>query len=221
LILSESDDAIFREVDDEVRQDEYKKLWDKYGKYAGTLALLFVGAVAAWQGFQFYQVKQAEDASVVYFDALKKASDGKSDDALAALAAVHHVGYGQLAQMQQAAVLGTKGEVDKAVAAYDAFAADPKSDPALADLARIRAGYLLVDTQSPDQLLSRLGRFDKDDVLWRNEAREIFGLSAWRVKDYTMADRYFKAVASDKDSTGAMKQRAEMMLQLITPNLKK
>jgi hypothetical protein len=219
--LSESDDAIFREVDDEVRQDEYKKLWDKYGKYAGTVALLFVGAVAALQGYQYYQQKQAEDASVVYFDALKKASDGKNDDALAALAVVHHAGYGQLAQISQAGILATKGETDKAVAAYDAFAADVKSDAALADLARIRAGYLLVDTQSPDQLLTRLGRFDKDDALWHNEAREIFGLSAWRVKDFTMADRYFKAILADKESSGAMKQRAEMMAQLISPNLKK
>ncbi len=219
--MSESDDAIFREVDDEVRQDEYKKLWDKYGKYAGTVALLFVGAVAAWQGFQYYQLKQAEDASVIYFDALKKATNGKSEDALAALAVVHHSGYTQLAQIQQAGILGAKGDVEKAVAAYDAFSADAKSDPALADLARIRAGYLLADTQSPDQLLPRLGRFDKDDALWHNEAREIFGLSAWRVKDYSMADRYFKAVVADKESSGAMKQRAEMMLQLISPNLKK
>ncbi len=219
--MSESDDAIFREVDDEVRQDEYKKLWDKYGKYAGTVALLFVGAVAAWQGYQYYQQKQAEDASVFYFDALKKATSGKGDDALASLALVHHVGYSQLAQIQQAGILGSKGDVEKAVVAYDAFAADAKSDAALADLARIRAGYLLVDTQSPDQLLTRLGRFDKDDALWHNEAREIFGLSAWRVKDFVMSDRYFKAVAADKEASGAMKQRAEMMLQLISPNLKK
>ena len=219
--MSESDDAIFREVDDEVRQDEYKKLWDKYGKYAGTVALLFVGAVAAWQGYQYYQQKQAEEASVFYFDALKKATTGKGDDALASLALVHHVGYSQLAQIQQAGILGSKGDVEKAVAAYDAFAADAKSDAALADLARIRAGYLLVDTQSPDQLLTRLGRFDKDDALWHNEVREIFGLSAWRVKDFAMADRYFKAVAADAQTSGAMKQRAEMMLQLISPNLKK
>jgi len=57
--------------------------------------------------------------------------------------------------------------------------------------------------------------------LWHNEAREIFGLSAWRVKDFTMADRYFKTVVADKGSSSAMKQRGEMMLQLISPNLKK
>ncbi len=217
--MSESDDAIFREVDDEVRQDEYKKLWDRYGKHAGILAAVFIGAVAAWQGWQFYQQKQAENASVFYFDGLRKAADGKTDEALASLAQVQHAGFGQLGKIEQAAILGSKGDIEKAVAAYDAVAADSSTDRALADLARIRAGYLLVDTQSPDQLLTRLGRFDKDDVLWHAEAREIFGLSAWRVKDFTMAERYFKAIAADKDGTSAMKQRADMMLQLIAPNL--
>ena len=217
--MSDNNDGIFREVDDEVRQEEYKKLWDRYGRYFMAAGVLFIAAIASWQGYKYLQLKQAQDASTIYFDALKKAADGKQDDALSALAAVNHPGFGQLSKLEQAAIIASKGDADKAVATYDAFAADPGSDPALADVARIRAGYLLVDTQSPDQLLTRLGRFDKDDVLWHNEAREIFGLSAYRVKDYAMADRYFNAIASDTKSTQGQKQRAQLMLQLITPNL--
>ena len=216
--MSDNNDGIFREVDDEVRQEEYKKLWDRYGRYFMAAGVLFIAAIASWQGYKYLQLKQAQDASTIYFDSLKKAADGKQDDALSALAAVNHPGFGQLSKLEQAAIIASKGDTDKAVATYDAFAADAGSDPALADVAHIRAGYLLVDTQSPDQLLTRLGRFDKDDVLWHNEAREIFGLSAYRVKDYAMADRYFNAIASDTKSTQGQKQRAQLMLQLITPN---
>lgn len=217
--MSENNDGIFREVDDEVRQEEYKKLWERYGRYFMAAGVLFIAAIAGWQGYKYLELKQAQDASTVYFDALKKAADGKQDDALSALAAVNHPGFGQLGKLEQAAIIASKGDVDKAVATYDAFAADASNDPALADVARIRAGYLLVDTQSPDQLLTRLGRFDKDDALWHNDAREIFGLSAYRVKDYGMADRYFNAIAADAKSTQGQKQRAQLMLQLIVPNL--
>ncbi len=217
--MSENNDGIFREVDDEVRQEEYKKLWERYGRYFMVAGVLFIAAIAGWQGYKYLQLKQAQDASTVYFDALKKAADGKQDDALSALAAVNHQGFGQLAKLEQAALIAAKGDADKAVATYDAFAADAANEPSLADVARIRAGYLLVDTQSPDQLLTRLGRFDKDDVLWHNEAREIFGLSAYRVKDYAMADRYFNAIVSDSKATQGQKQRAQLMLQLIVPNL--
>ncbi len=217
--MSENNDGIFREVDDEVRQEEYKKLWDRYGRYFMLAGVLFIAAIAGWEAYKYVQLKQAQDASTVYFDALKKAADGKPDDALSALGAVNHPGFGQLAKLEQAGIMAAKGDVDKAVATFDAFAADANNEPALADAARIRAGYLLVDTQSPDQLLTRLGRFDKDDVLWHNQAREIFGLSAYRIKDYGMADRYFNAIASDVKATPSQKQRAQLMLQLIVPNL--
>ncbi|MEO6609427.1 MAG: tetratricopeptide repeat protein [Aestuariivirga sp.] len=217
--MSESDESLFREVDEEVRQDEYKKLWDRHGRKITALAVLIVVAVAAYQGWKAYSLRQAEDAGTIYFDALRKATDGKTDDALAALGAVHHAGFGQMAKLREAILLGAKGDTEKSVAALDAFAADSSNDPALIDVARIRAGYALVDSAKPDELLTRLGRYDNDTASWHNEAREIFALTAWRTKDYTMADRYFRAIRDGKDASPNQRQRAEMMLQLIAPNL--
>lgn len=216
-----TDESLIREVDDEVRQEEFKKLWQRHGTKITALVVAIVAGVAAFKGYEYYLLKQSEEASVVYLDAVKKATDGKNDDALAALAAVKHAGFGQLAKLQEAAVLAQKGETEKAIAAYDGLANDGSSDAALADLARIRAGYLLIDTTTPDALLSRLGKFDKEDSIWRNEAREIFGLAAWRVKDYVMADRYMNAIFADPESSQAIRQRAQVMIQLIAPNLPK
>ena len=219
--MSNTDESIFREVDDEVRQDEYKKIFDRYGKHFVALAVALLVAVGGYQAWIFYQQKQAEDAGAVYFAALRKAADGKSEDALAALAAVNHPGFGQLAALQSAALMAGKGDVDKAVAAYDVFAANSSNDPALADLARIRAGYLLVDTGKPDDLKARMAGFDKDGAAWRNEAREILGLVAWRAKDYANAEKDMTAIVQDAAAPSAMHQRAQIMLQLIAPNLPK
>jgi hypothetical protein len=215
------DESLFREVDEEVRQDEYIKIWDRYGNYFLGLALAIVLGVSSFKGWEYYQTKQAEDASTIYLDAATKANAGKADDALAALAAIKHPGFGQLAKMREAAVIAEKGDTQKAVAAYDALIADKATDPELADLARIRAGYLLVDTAKPDELLPRLGKFDKEGAAWRNEAREIFGLSAWRSKDFAMADRYMNAIYTDKDAGPAIRQRAQVLIQLIAPELPK
>jgi hypothetical protein len=109
----------------------------------------------------------------------------------------------------------------EAVAAYDALAADPSVDPSLRDLARIRAGYLLVDSVKPDELISRLGSFDRDGEVWRHAAREIFGLAAYRARDYSMADRYMNANFADPETPQDMRQRAQVMIQLLTPLLQK
>jgi hypothetical protein len=216
-----TDESLIREVDEEVRQEEYKKLWDRHGTKFMALAVAAVLAVAGFEGWKYYQRSEAEKASVVYLEAVQKAGDGKFDDALAALAAVKHRGFSQLGKLREAAILAEKGETAKAVAAYDAVITNAATDPVLADLARIRQGYLLVDTATPDELLLKLRAFDAEGNPWRHAAREIFALSAFRVKDFTMADRFMNQVYADPDAPQAIKQRAQVMVQLIAPELVK
>ena len=45
-----SDESLFREVDEEVRQEQYKKLWDKFGNYFVALCVIIVAAVAGVKG---------------------------------------------------------------------------------------------------------------------------------------------------------------------------
>ncbi len=214
-----TDESLFREVDEEVRQDEYKKLWQRHGKLISTAIAAVVLGVGGFQLYTYYEQQKAEQAAVVYTEALKKAGEGKTDDAIAALKAVDHKGLAQLAQLKEADLLVEKGEADKAVAAYDVFIANSAHDKTLIDAAKIKAGYLLVDTSKPDELLVRLGAFDKEGEIWRHQAREIFGLAAWRVKDYAMADRYMKALVDDPETPQGMRQRAAMMVQLIAPHM--
>jgi hypothetical protein len=214
-----SDESLFREVDEEVRQEQFKKLWERFGNYAIALSFAVVVGVAGFKGWQYWQTKQSEAAAQVYFDAVRLAAAGKADEAVAQFAKVRHAGYGQLARIREAGVLAGQGKTDDAVKIYDAVAADASADPALRDLARIRAGYVLVDTVAPDALLSRLGALDQEGNPWRHAAREIFGAAAFRVGDYSMADRYMNAIFADPEAPAALRQRAQMMIQLLTPLL--
>ncbi len=216
-----TDESLIREVDEEVRQEEYKKLWDRHGLKFMALAAIVVLAVAGFEGWKYYQKTEAEKASVVYLDAVQKANDGKYDDALAALAAVKHPGFMQLGKLREAAVLAEKGDAAKAITTYDAIIADKATDPVLADLARIRQGYVLVDTATPDELRTKLSQFNVDASPWRHAVREIFGLAAYRVKDFTLAEGFMSQIFKDPDAPQALKQRAQVMVQLIAPELEK
>ena len=56
-----SDDSFVREVDEAVRQDEFKRLWDKYGLYIMAGAVLIVATVAGYKGWGYWQAKQAAE----------------------------------------------------------------------------------------------------------------------------------------------------------------
>lgn len=216
-----SDESLFREVDEEVRQEEYKKLWKRYGNLVIALAAAVVIGVGGFKAWQYWQLKQAHEAAATFFGALAKGGNGKTDEALNELRSIGQAGYGQIASIQAAALLASQGKTEDAVKAYEAIAADQSADSVLRDAANIRAGYLLADMKSPDELLSRLGSYDKDDNPWRFAAREIFGLAAYRTGDYAMADRYMNAIFSDAAAPEAMRQRAQVMIQLLTPLLPK
>jgi hypothetical protein len=214
-----SDESLFREVDEEVRQDQLKKLWDRYGNYVIALCAGVVIAVAALKGWQYWQLKSSEAAAAAFGQAITLVSDGKRGEADTAFQGISHAGYARIAKLRRAANLAVEGKSDEAVALYDEVAADTGADPAARDLARIRAGYLLVDTLAPAQLISRLGALDNDQSQWRGAAREIFALAAYRVGDYSMADRYANAIVADGDLPLSLRQRSQLMLGLLTPLL--
>jgi hypothetical protein len=194
-------------------------LWERFGNYAIALCVVVVAGVAGYKGWQYWQVKQSEAAAQLYFDAAGLAARGQVEAALRQFAQVGHQGFGQLARMRRAGMLAVEGKRDDAVKLYDAIANDATADPALRDLARIRAGYLLADSLAPDQLLSRLGGLDREGNPWRHAAREIFGIAAFRTGDYSMADRYMNAIFADAETPPALRERAQMMIQLLQPML--
>ena len=50
---------LFDEVDEEVRREQFKKLWDKYSIYFIALMVLIVAAVGGWRGYQYLEAQKA------------------------------------------------------------------------------------------------------------------------------------------------------------------
>ena len=63
-------DSFLREVDEAVRHDQYKKLWDRYGVVALGAAALIVVGVAGYKGWSYWQEKRAQDAGAKFTQAL-------------------------------------------------------------------------------------------------------------------------------------------------------
>jgi hypothetical protein len=215
-------DQFFREVEEAVRQDRYKKLWDRYGVYAlGAAGLLVVG-VAGYQGWNFWQQKQAQQAGADFTKALSMAEEGgdtaevaKAVEKLNALAEKGPAGYRILARFQLAAAHAKAGEIDSAVADYDALAKDSSVDPILRDRAALEAAALRLDKADYAEMEGRLKGLIDSNSAWRFSARELLGLSAYRLKDMREAERQFSALVGDQGTPPNLRERADMMLALI------
>lgn len=212
-----SDESLFREVDEEVRQEQFKKLWARFGNLVIGVCLLVILAVGGYQGWQYWQKKQAQAAGDAYFTAGELAADGKPDEALKQFETITHPGFAGIARMRQAALLSSQGKTEDAVKIYDAVAADDKQDGTLRDLAAIRAAAALSDSASFADIEKRLKPFDVEGNPWRHMAREIMAATQWRLKDYAGADKQVQALLGDPETPAGLRQRAQMMAQLLMP----
>jgi hypothetical protein len=214
-----SDESLFREVDEEVRQDQFKKIWARYGNLIIAACLALIAVVAGIKGWQYWQVRQSEQAAETFSKVIADIEAGKTSDAVPLAESIGHQGFGNLARMAEAAALGKAGKNPEAVKIYDAIAADPQVGSGMQDAARVRAAYLLVDTLPPNELATRLSGLDAEKSAWRNAVHEILALSAYRTGDYALADRHANEIVADITAAPAVRQRAQMLVQLVTPLL--
>ena len=97
---------LFDEVDEDVRREQLKKLWDQYSIYIVAAAFLMVAAVGGWRGYQYLEAKKAAEAGAAFDKAIELSEQNKPAEAEAAfnnLAATAPSGYRMLARLRAAA----------------------------------------------------------------------------------------------------------------------
>lgn len=207
---------IFQEVDEEVRRDKAVEFWAKYQNVILAIALLIVAATGGFRYWQYRQVQAAQAAGAEFQNAIKLESDGKTDEAKAALDKLQKdapAGYGKLSRFIDAG-LELKKDPKAGIAAYDALGADAGLDPLLRDTARLRAALARLNAGETDaakaalEPLSGAGPF-------RNTARLALASLAIAAKDWEGARKRLVEVSIDAEAPQADRTTAQTLLGLV------
>ena len=210
---------LFDEVDEDVRRDQLKKLWDRYSIYIVAGALLIVAAVGGWRGYEYLEAKKAAEAGAAFDAAVELSEQNKHAEAEAAftkLAATAPSGYRTLARLRAAAEVASR-DPQAAVKMYDDISADRSIGAAEQDLAKIRAAGLLLETATYPNMLQRLEGAAKPEATFRHSARELLALSAWRANDTAATRQWLDMIANDGETPSGLRSRAEALQALLPP----
>lgn len=209
---------IFKEIDEELRQDRAAKLWKRYGNYVIAVAVVVVLGVA---GFRFWQQQDQaarEGDSSAYQSALARAAGGDVDGAVAALGTLADDGsggYAVLARLQQASLAAGSGDREGAMLAFDAVANDGSAPAVLRDLARLQSVAQRLDTAPASELTLLLGGLATAGSPWRSMALELKGLVALKSGDNPAARTVFAELADDAGTPERMRARAAELLKAL------
>jgi hypothetical protein len=210
---------LFNEVDEDVRREQLKKLWDKYSIYIVAGALLIIAAVGGWRGYQYVEAKKAAEAGVAFDKAVELSEASKHSEAEAAfnsLAATAPSGYRLLARLRAAGEVASH-DPKAAAKLYDDIAADRSVGALDQELARVRGAGLLLETSSYPDMLARLEPAAAPGASFRHSARELLALSAWRANDTTAARKWLDMIANDGETPPGLRSRAEALQALLPP----
>jgi hypothetical protein len=214
-----NDDSFIREVNEELRSDQLKFVWRRFKTLILGLAALVVLATAAFSGYRYWSEHQAGDSGDKFLAALALADQNKTDDALAALAAIEKDGHGSyplLARLRAATLQAKKGDAAGAIAAFSQIGKESGVPTVIQDAARLRAGFLLVENGTYDQVSTEVEVLAVPKNAFRHSAREVLGLAAYKAGDFAKARQWYQAIADDPETPRNVANRAQMMLDIIT-----
>ena len=163
------------DLEEQEQLAELKHFWKQYGNLITWVLIVVFGSVAAFNGYQYWQTKQASQASIMYDEverAVQAADIGRIDRSLADM----KDRFGGTAYAEQAGLLAAKayydkGNVDAAKAALT-WVSDKGKDEGYQAIAKLRLSGILLETKAYDDALKLLSSsFSKDFVPLASDRR--------------------------------------------------
>ncbi|MBF0248322.1 MAG: tetratricopeptide repeat protein [Alphaproteobacteria bacterium] len=215
-----TEDALIREVDDELREEQMRLLWQRYGGLVVGAAILLVVVVAGYQAWRQYDVSNRMAEGERFHAAMTLADTGDVTGAKAALAALTSdasSGYGLLAEFKQAALLADGGDAAGAAALYQKIARDAAGNAPLSGLAGILGALIEINAggYDPKSMEFRLSTLADDTHPYRHTARELLALVALDAGETDKARGLFETLSADAQAPAGLRERAQKLLQQI------
>lgn len=211
------EEPLFREIDEDLRRDQWQRLWKRYQWLVISAIAGILLAVAGTQIWQHYRQEDLAKASLQFANA----SALSAKDPAAAIAAFQSLagngpkGYALLARLQAAALMAGQGDRAGALAIFRQLETEAP-EPAYRDLATLLD--VLVSLQAPaseinaDEINARLLRLAGDANPWRFSARELQAQMAFAAGNKPEAERLANALIADQATPAGIRSRARMLL---------
>lgn len=217
--MSNETESFVQEVDESLRQDRVMSWIRSYGPWVGAALAIFVAGLLGWQLWTDQQTSASRAHADQYVAAQEMARAGNLDGAKAEFERLSTNGpqnYRVMARMEHAAILESQGDLQAALAEFDAAAAEAR-DPVMRETAQLRAAYIAADSQDFPALRTRLQPLTESGTRISYLAKELLAVEAWRAGDLDQARDTLETLSLAFDAPESVRQRAQVALSVIGP----
>ena len=213
-----NEDALLREVVEDVKNEQLQQLWDKYGLYVIVGIALVLTIAISFEGIKSWRDKKHQELSNAYAVAMSLQSQGRLDESLDiynTLAEKASGIYDDLAKMQIANIFLEQGKKDDALNILEALTDNSDTLPQMRNIAAIKlASYKMDMGVSAEEIVALLTPVIQDDS-HSDIARELLAMLYLREKNVDKAEAEYKQIIASATASEAIKTRASDMLNLL------
>ena len=210
-------DAFIREVDEDVKNDNFKVLWKKYGAYIVAFVVIAVTSAVCFDRIKLWKMEQNQIKTENYMMAAQIREN--PDETIAALQKINADSKGILsdfAKLQIANVLLSQEKTDEALTTLQSLIDEENTDPAVKNIALIKFASYKVDTLSFDELEKLLQPVLENKSSWTPIAKDLLAISAIRNGDIDTAKQIYTEILKTKDLPEGFKSKIQDMLTSIS-----
>lgn len=212
------EEALLREVDDAVRQDDMADFGKRYGRPlafgVGALLLAF-GGYLFWQDRRDAGYQTQSEALVSALDQAQAGNFAAAGEQAKPLSADSSPGVGASARLLAAGAAMQQGRTDEAASILSALAADSGAPGVMRDLARLRLVAMQFDTMDKAQIVAQLTPMARPDNPWFGSAGELLAMAYLEQGKRDEAGRLFASVAGAESVPDPIRTRARQMAGVL------
>jgi hypothetical protein len=213
-IKPRDNESFYREVDEELRRDQVRSYWERYGKLAIVGLVLFLGAIAGaiwWNNQKQVEAGKRSEQLVAAFDELAQGNRKRAVPKLDELAKSESGGHRAAALLSKAALAIEGNDLNAAAALYRQVHEDKKLPQPYRDLALVRMTHVEYDKLQPQAVIDRLKPMAVAGNPWFGSAGEMVAIAYLKLNKPQEAARIFAAMVKDQQVPDSARRRAQDM----------
>ncbi len=212
-----NEDALLREVVDDVKNEQLQKIWNKYGLSIIIGVALILTAALSYESLKNWQEKNQQKLSNAYSVALSLQGQGRLDESLEVYGTLADKAsgiYADLAKLQIANIYTDQGKNEDAAAILNTLAQDASAQQ-MRHIAALKLASYKIDAGAPAQEIEALLQPVLTDETQTDIAKELSAMLDIREKNLDAAKAKYAEIAVSATASDTLKARAQDMINLL------
>lgn len=221
--MAEKFDEFMDEVENDIRQEKYMNLWNRYGKFIMGFTIVGLVGLVGYNLKSQYVFRERSKASDILIGAQDYAAQNRQGEALSALKNLTEnstAPYTILAKINEAGILsiGEAAQKQQAIQLYQEIINTHGTEALWHDLAIYKKIALQLEQAEPnvEGLLKDLEGIDLDHSPLAPLLSELKGIILLQKGDKAQAGEVFVKLAQSKTAPEGVVMRSQLMAQIIS-----